>query len=315
MFNQGTRNQPLGDPKAGLSAELDAMAAYVASLDTFAPSPHRAADGSLTADGVAGRGIFQARGCAQCHGGVNFSESGAATLRDVGTIRQPGSGKRLGGALTGLDPPTLRGVWETAPYLHDGSAATLEAAVRAHGAVTISDPDLVKLVAYLKQIDGQEPAPTPAAPDTQAPTKPATVTISKVNGNPKLAWGASTDNVGVVRYAIHRSTNGTFGPEFATTSATTWTDASVTEAVQIYVRHRGGRRRRQSERTFDPEIHCGWCGAKATKRAQGREGKWPAQVELGSSHRQRCRGRLHRLSLQQRHVGAGSRAHQSNKLA
>ena len=51
-FNQGTRNQPLGDPKAGLSADLDALAAYVASLDAFSPSPHRNADGTLTADGV-----------------------------------------------------------------------------------------------------------------------------------------------------------------------------------------------------------------------------------------------------------------------
>ena len=93
VFNQGTRELPLGDPKAGLSSDLDAMAAYLASLNTFAPSPHRAADGSLTADGVAGRAIFQAQGCAQCHGGANFTESGAATLRDVGTIR-PGSGNR-----------------------------------------------------------------------------------------------------------------------------------------------------------------------------------------------------------------------------
>ena len=77
----------------------------------------------------------------------------------MGTIRQPGSGKRLGAPLTGLDTPTLREVWATAPYLHDGSAATLEAAVRAHNGVTISDPDLSKLVAYLQQIDGQEPAP------------------------------------------------------------------------------------------------------------------------------------------------------------
>ncbi len=41
VFNQGTRELPLGDPKAGLSADLDAMAAYLASLNTFAPSPHR----------------------------------------------------------------------------------------------------------------------------------------------------------------------------------------------------------------------------------------------------------------------------------
>ncbi len=73
-FNQGTRSQPLGDPKAGLSADLDALAAYVASLNAFATSPHRNADGSLTADGVAGKAIFQNLGCAQCHGGSNFTE-------------------------------------------------------------------------------------------------------------------------------------------------------------------------------------------------------------------------------------------------
>ena len=55
VFNQGTRNQPLGDSKAGLSSDLDALAAYVASLNVFAASPNRATDGSLTADGIAGK--------------------------------------------------------------------------------------------------------------------------------------------------------------------------------------------------------------------------------------------------------------------
>ena len=45
-------------------------------------------------------------------------------LHDVGTLTA-GSGMRLGGALPGLDTPGLRGLWATAPYLHDGSAATL----------------------------------------------------------------------------------------------------------------------------------------------------------------------------------------------
>ena len=48
--------------------------------------------------------------------------------------------------------PTLRDVWATAPYLHDGSAATLGDAVRAHNGVSITDADLAKLVAYLQQI-------------------------------------------------------------------------------------------------------------------------------------------------------------------
>ena len=49
QFNTGTRSQPLGDPKAGVSADLDALAAYVASLGSFRASPLRNSDGSMTA--------------------------------------------------------------------------------------------------------------------------------------------------------------------------------------------------------------------------------------------------------------------------
>src|SRR4029453_9789219 len=48
-FNAGTRSQPLGDPKAGRSAALDALAAYVASLSAFDSSPYRTSSGALTA--------------------------------------------------------------------------------------------------------------------------------------------------------------------------------------------------------------------------------------------------------------------------
>jgi YVTN family beta-propeller protein len=161
-FNQGTRSQPLGDPKAGVSSDLDALAAYVGSLNDFGKSPYRNSDGSLTSDAVAGKAIFEQQGCAQCHAGSAFTDSGSGGLHDVGTIKQPTSGKRLGGTLTGLDTPTLRGAWSGAPYLHDGSAGTLGQAVRAHAAVSIDDADLAKLVAYLQQIDSQEPAPAGA---------------------------------------------------------------------------------------------------------------------------------------------------------
>ncbi|RZL54313.1 MAG: DUF1929 domain-containing protein, partial [Variovorax sp.] len=48
QFNTGSRSQPLGDRKAGVSADLDALAAYLGSLDSFAASPWRNADASLT---------------------------------------------------------------------------------------------------------------------------------------------------------------------------------------------------------------------------------------------------------------------------
>ncbi|HZF16033.1 MAG TPA: fibronectin type III domain-containing protein, partial [Steroidobacteraceae bacterium] len=190
-FNAGTRSQPLGDPKAGLSADLDALAAYLGSLNSFASSPNRNPDGTLTSDAIAGKAIFQTAGCGSCHSGTAFTESGAATLRNIGTIK-PSSGQRLGGPLTGLDTPTLRDAWGSAPYLHDGSAATLTDAIRAHNNVTVSDTDLPKLVAYVSQIGGQEPAapspnvaPVVANPGTQSATVgvSTTLAVSATDGN------------------------------------------------------------------------------------------------------------------------------------
>jgi DNA-binding beta-propeller fold protein YncE/cytochrome c peroxidase len=159
----GTRSEPLGDAKAGLSADLDALAAYVASLDRASPSPYRNPDGSLTADGVAGQAIFARLGCDFCHAGSEFTDSARGVLHDVGTITAA-SGTRAGEPLFGIDTPTLLGVWETAPYLHDGSAPTLRDVLTSknpddlHGYVSsLSPAELDQLVAYVQQIDGELP--------------------------------------------------------------------------------------------------------------------------------------------------------------
>ncbi|HSW25479.1 MAG TPA: galactose oxidase-like domain-containing protein, partial [Burkholderiaceae bacterium] len=154
-FASGTRSQPLGMPKAGVSADLDALAAYVNSLDTFEPSPFRDSGGALSATATAGRAVFQAKNCVSCHGGSGFTYSGLMGLQNVGTLK-PSSGQRLGAPLTGIDVPTLRDAWRTAPYLHDGSAATLEEAVLLHNGVTISSADLTSLVRYLREIGSDE---------------------------------------------------------------------------------------------------------------------------------------------------------------
>ncbi|MEM7126592.1 MAG: putative Ig domain-containing protein, partial [Chloroflexota bacterium] len=158
-FQTGTRSDPLGDPKAGISSDLDALAAYVTSLATFGESPYRTSGGLLTGDGLAGKAIFQSANCTACHLGVGFTDSNQNILHDIGTIK-PSSGNRAGGLLSGIDTPTLRGLWATAPYLHDGSAPTLADAVTAHNGVSLTTGELNQLVAYLKQIDDNEPAPS-----------------------------------------------------------------------------------------------------------------------------------------------------------
>lgn len=154
---------PLGATKAGASADLDALAAFVGSLDAVHRSPFRDADGSLTADGEAGQEIFARLGCDECHAGPDFTDSADGALHDVGTLTAL-SGQRLGGPLEGIDTPTLLGIWQTAPYLHDGSAPTLRDVLVArnpdgrHGAVsTLTSEEIDRLVAYLLQLDGLEP--------------------------------------------------------------------------------------------------------------------------------------------------------------
>jgi len=159
QFNAGSRSQPLGDAKAGASSDLDALAAYVASLNSFEPTPNRQADGSLTALALAGRTVFAAQ-CASCHSGADYSDSASGKLHNIGTLKAS-SGFRLGATLAGIDTPTLRDVWATAPYLHDGSAASVEAAVASHNGLNLSSTDLASVGAFVRQIGSEEGATAP----------------------------------------------------------------------------------------------------------------------------------------------------------
>ena len=164
----GTRSEPLGDPKAGISSDLDALDAYVSSLTVFANSPYRNSNGTLTTAGVAGQAVFEAEGCVACHSGAGFTDSALNHFNDIGTLTAA-SGSRLGQPLTGLDTPTLRGLWQTAPYLHDGSAETLADAVDAHNGVSLTAAERSSLVAFLQQLDDNQPALSNSAPTITHP--------------------------------------------------------------------------------------------------------------------------------------------------
>jgi hypothetical protein len=152
----------------------------------------------LTDGGIAGRDVFRSENCASCHNGEVFSDSDTNALHDIGTIKVS-SGERLGGALTGIDTPTLRGIWSTAPYLHDGSAASIADAVSAHNGVSLGAGDMASLVAYLKQIDANEvSAPFPnVAPTVDNPGNQSGETGTAVN----LAISASDANGDPLTYS------------------------------------------------------------------------------------------------------------------
>ena len=157
---------PLGASKAGLNADLDALAAYVISLDAVHRSPHKSVDGQRTPAMDAGAAIFERLACDTCHippmyTDSAFSEPGVPRLHDVGTLSAD-SGQRLGGPLTGIDTPTLLGLYDSAPYLHDGSAATLMDVLISrnpdglHGATgDLNAAELADLEAFLQGLDGR----------------------------------------------------------------------------------------------------------------------------------------------------------------
>ncbi len=237
------RNHPLGPPKAGFSAELDALAAYVASLDQDDRSAFRQADGSLTPDGVAGRQLFEQLACHRCHAGPAFTDSPQGYRHDVGTLTEA-SGQRLGEELIALDTPTLRGLSGSAPYLHDGSAPDLEAVLLdrnldgAHGDVaTLQASERSQLIAFLLQIDGNEPA-VAAAPQLLL-TSPASGSV--IDEGQMVTFAISTDLPQIQR-VDYRIDKALVASAIQPPWQATWTAAGHGD-VTVYadVLHDGGR--------------------------------------------------------------------------
>ena len=98
--------------------ELDDLAAFVNSI-RLPPNPFRHPTGSQKTAVDRGKDVFLSTKtrCAECHSGTAFTDR---KRHDVGTGEQPG--EKLGPT---FDTPSLRGLYASAPYLHDGRAATL----------------------------------------------------------------------------------------------------------------------------------------------------------------------------------------------
>jgi cytochrome c peroxidase len=130
------------------SEDLDALVAYMKTLD-WVPSPHRQSGGALTAQARRGEAVFAAKGCDTCHPGPDYTNRG---VYDVG----------LGGpndALEGFNPPSLRNVYNRAPFLHDGRAQTLEEVLSEHhrpskltGKPDLTPGEQADLVAFLRSL-------------------------------------------------------------------------------------------------------------------------------------------------------------------
>jgi cytochrome c peroxidase len=161
----------------GLSAEniRKALLEYERSLVTpNAPFDRylRGDDGALSRDAKKGYDIFKDYGCISCHQGmavganmlarfgVMGNQCAAASTRD----ENEGDLGRFSVTHKAEDRhvfrvPSLRNVAVTAPYFHDGSAETLDAAVRIMAECQLGrelpDEDIDAIVAYLRSLTGE----------------------------------------------------------------------------------------------------------------------------------------------------------------
>jgi cytochrome c peroxidase len=132
---------------------LDALATFEKSLLTPGSRFDRWLAGdadALTGEEKAGYELFKSLGCVSCHQGVNIG----GNLYERHGIFHP-----IGSPLPKiLRVPSLRNVAVAAPYFHDGSAATLDDAVRKMAFAqldrTLSDQQVTAIVAFLKTLTG-----------------------------------------------------------------------------------------------------------------------------------------------------------------
>ncbi|MFT3774679.1 MAG: c-type cytochrome [Minicystis sp.] len=150
--------------------DLEALSAYVNYAIPFPPNPFVSADGTLNESQTRGKATFDVA-CASCHSGPYYTDSAAGNpaldfkkqilLHDIGTCVKTGDNpdtpqRDVSGAMhtaCDFDTPTLRGIFATPPYFHDGSARTLRDVVdRLSFSANLSDQEKQDLVAYLQTL-------------------------------------------------------------------------------------------------------------------------------------------------------------------
>ena len=109
----GIRNILFTAQPENMAIELDA---YLSNLKPM-PSPYLV-DGGLSPAAQRGKRLFESEriGCTDCHAPPLYTKMKAYDVGTNGPLDKP---------TDKFDTPTLRELWRSAPYLHDGSAVTI----------------------------------------------------------------------------------------------------------------------------------------------------------------------------------------------
>jgi cytochrome c peroxidase len=174
-----------GDPEVTLDRIGKAIASYERTVVT-GDSPYdryQAGDkDALSPSAVRGMALFNGKAnCVHCHAGFNFTDESFQDI-GVGTNTPTPDPGRFAVTNDAADrgkfkTPTLRNVAQTAPYMHDGSEATLADVVDFYDRGGIANPNLSKeikalhltagekrdLVAFLESLTGPVENATPPA--------------------------------------------------------------------------------------------------------------------------------------------------------
>lgn len=130
--------------------KLGVLLKYQLSLET-PPPPAGSFDKKAARRGAA---LFVEVGCADCHIPPLYTDVNLGVLHDAEEVGQDPA-YALRGTTGQYRTTPLRGLWQHAPYFHDGSAATLDDVVDhydAHFVLGLTDEEHADVVEFLKSL-------------------------------------------------------------------------------------------------------------------------------------------------------------------
>ena len=136
-----------------VTSKLPALQAYQLSLK--APKPPAGSFDSVAA--ARGKRVFEGAGqCVTCHSGKLFTDANVQLHPPSDSMAEPESPSYASrSASKQYRTSPLAGVWQHAPYFHDGSAATLDAVVQTYNtkrSLGLSPAQVTDLAQYLKSL-------------------------------------------------------------------------------------------------------------------------------------------------------------------
>jgi cytochrome c peroxidase len=146
-FARAAKAEPSAD------AAITALAAFLRTrYEGGAPWDEAERGGAKLADAEAGYKLFTGKAqCSTCHVPPLYTDHDYHAV-GVGQTQDEGRGRVDPGLAGAFRTPTLRGAAKRGPFFHDGSAATLDAAITAHLDTPLSPEEKRQLTVFVEAL-------------------------------------------------------------------------------------------------------------------------------------------------------------------